>query len=290
MKKFCTKLASLFNFFSNNASSVSYAYTSNRCQYREFGIYDDGKSLIKKHPNLAKDIQSLSVDHLLSDAYPHYKKLSSALQNLPEYLPFLKTTLQQDFFFAAFDQTTPSNDFSGKKRTGPKDVQKFILERIKSQLETPRQNHEFVVEDNGKIIGYVELFEPKVMYGQKQIEWGVFVSPEYQANGYGKELLISAIDYAFKNLEIDRVFATVDPDNIRSLNNIVYNGGGIQTGEEHSKYSHMDGGGSKRLLFYISPNDFYSAVENKGHQKYLVKTGADNTQSKPPSDKKGYTQ
>lgn len=289
MKKFCTKLAEYFNLFSNGTSTVDYVYTSDRCQYREFGVYADGKSLVKKYPSLAKDIQTMDVDHLLSDAYPHSKKLSSALQNLPEYLPFLKTTLQQDFFFAAFDQTSPDNDAPGKKRTGPKDVQKFILERIKSQLDAPRQNYEFVVEDKGTVVGYVELFDPKVMYGKKQYEWGVFVCPEHQANGYGKELLISAIDYAFKNLETDRIFATVDPDNIRSLNNIIYNGGGTQTGETHSKYSHLDGGGSKRLLFYIAPEDFYQAVENKSNQKYLIKGSNNSNSSKGADNKKGYS-
>jgi hypothetical protein len=173
---------------------------------------------------------------------------------------------------AAFDQAAGSKIV---KKTGPKDVRRFILERIKNQYADPRPAFEFVVESGEKIVGYVELFDMKEFLNVKQCERGIFITPEEQASGYGKEAILALTDFAFTRLGIDRVFTMADPDNIRSIGNIIHNSGGVKVGEEDSKYSHLQGGGKKRTLFHIYPENFYAAVRNKGNEAYLIKKGPD---------------
>ncbi len=84
------------------------SFCSQRCAYREFGLYPDGENFASKFPHLAKEVVEYDLDHLMSDDFPAKEALSSALQKLPEYLSFLKTVLRNDFFFAAFDQTDES--------------------------------------------------------------------------------------------------------------------------------------------------------------------------------------
>jgi hypothetical protein len=245
-------------------------FKSERCEYREFGVYDDGQTFAAKHPELLKDIVSNDLDYLMSDEYPGREKLGSAIRRLPEYLCFLKTTCKNDFFFAAFGQSAGED---GVKRTSQKDVERFVLERVKNQFADPRKSYEFVVEVNNEVIGYVELFDEKPYEAGLQFERGIFISADHQAHGYGKEAIIALTDYAFKVLSVGRIFTMVDPNNTRSLNNIVHNSGGVHIGETESKYAHLDGGGEKRYLFHIYPDNFYAAVHGKGNQKYLINTG-----------------
>lgn len=245
-------------------------FKSQRCTYRAFGIYASGETFADKHPQLAEDIKNHDIDYLMSKDYPARDALASAIRRLPEYLSFLKTTCQKDFFFAAFDQSKKVKGQPEIKKTGPKDVEKFVLERIKNQYTDPRLHHEFVMEVGGKVAGYGELFDSKTVDGKKQCEWGVFINPDQQAHGYGKEVLLALTDYAFKTLKMDRVFATADPDNLRSVNNILRNGGGVKVGEALSPYTHLDGGGKKRDLFYIDPTGFYAAVALKGNAALLM--------------------
>jgi hypothetical protein len=114
------------------------------------------------------------------------------------------------------------------------------------------------------------LFDPQTSDTGLQHERGVFIAPRHQAHGYGKEAIIALTDYAFQELKLASLRTMVDPENTRSLNNIVHNSGGVKYGEAESKYAHLDGGGKLRYLFHIYPENFYSAVEIKGNQKYLM--------------------
>ena len=245
-------------------------FKSERCDYREFGVYADGQSFAEKHPALLEAIKSQTLEQLTAKDNPLADELGHAVRKLPEYLSFLKTTLKADFFFAAFSQSEPNPHAPEGKRTGQKDVENFVLERIKNQYSEPRQNYEFVVETGNKVIGYVELFDPKPCEHGLQYERGVFITGGEQGGGYGKEAIIALTDFAFKHLGIGRIFTMVDPENERSRNNILHNSGGVHFGEEESKYYHLDGGGKTRHQFHIYPAKFYAAVESKGNQKYLA--------------------
>lgn len=246
------------------------ALSSTRCTYREFGSSANGQTFADKHPELAQMIKDNDVADLMSPEFSETQKLSSLIRKMPEYSAFLKTTMRSDFFFAAFDQSSAVEGHKIVKKTGPKDMEKFIIERLKNQLEVPRKNHEFVIEAEGAIVGYVELFDTKRVEGKMQCERGVFINPEYQSAGFGKEAVIAVTDYAFRTLGMEQIFTMVDPDNLRSVNNITQNSGGVLVGQEDSKYAHLQGGGKERHLFHIYPQNFYKAVVSKQHHGFLM--------------------
>ena len=192
--------------------------------------------------------------------------------------------LRDDFFFAAFSQTARKKGDPKVKRTGANDVERFIIERIKSQYEEPRQSYEFVVEAGGKVVGYVELFDSKPFEAGLQFERGIFINSDEQAHGYGKEAIIALTDYAFKVLGTGRVFTMADPNNVRSVSNITRNSGGEKVGDADSKYAHLDGGGTKRELFHIYPEKFYGAVEERGNTMFLIRENAGDITEKKPAE------
>lgn len=256
-------------------------FSSERCEYREFGVYKDGQTFAEKHPALAEAIRTSSVDEVMSPKHPLRADMKAALRALPEFKAYYKTVLKDDFFFAAFGQSARKKN-STLKRTGARDVEQFIAERLKSQYEEPRKSYEFVVEAGGKVVGYVELFDSKPAVAGLQFERGIFINSDEQAHGYGKEAIIALTDYAFKVLGSERIFTMADPNNVRSVSNITKNSGGQKIGETESKYAHLDGGGTKRELFHIYPDKFYGAVEERGNTMFLIKeNAADITEKKP---------
>jgi hypothetical protein len=100
-----------------NEKSAPPVFRSERCQYREFGIYADGQSFAAKHPELAAAVAAQDAATLLDKSNPLYPALSTALRELPEYKAFLKTTSAKDFFFAAFGQSYNRRD--NPERSGP---------------------------------------------------------------------------------------------------------------------------------------------------------------------------
>jgi hypothetical protein len=56
-----------------------------------------------------------------------------------------------------------------------------------------------------------------------------------------------------------------------------------------SKYSHLEGGGKTRMLFHVYPENFYSAVRNKGTEKYLAQLSPQiQDKAQPPQAHKGF--
>ncbi|MEZ0262625.1 MAG: GNAT family N-acetyltransferase [Alphaproteobacteria bacterium] len=261
-------------------------FSSERCEYREFGVYEDGQNFAVKHPALFEHVLKNDIKMLMSSRSPLRKELRAAIRELPEFKAYRKTVLRDDFFFAAFPQTARKKGDPKAKRTGANDVERFIIERIQSQYEDPRKSYEFVVEAGGKVVGYVELFDSQPAVAGLQFERGIFITSDQQAHGYGKEAIIALTDYAFKVLGSERIFTMADPDNVRSVSNITKNSGGEKVGEADSKYAHLDGGGTKRELFHIYPEKFYGAVEERGNTMFLIRENADDITKKPAPDAK----
>jgi RimJ/RimL family protein N-acetyltransferase len=50
-----------------------------------------------------------------------------------------------------------------------------------------------------------------------QVEIGYTIAPEFQGQGYAHEALIAVTDYLFQKLKKHRIFASGDPNNIKSV-------------------------------------------------------------------------
>ena len=205
--------------------------------------------------------------------------IQDALKNLPEYTAFIEVVNNRNFFYAGFQQSGKKQNSGGNEERFPTetDVMLHILEKIKTQYVEPRTDFEFVVESGGTVIGGAEVYYYQQIADletgslKTQVEHGEFILPSHQGKGYGKESTVAIMDFAFQRLQVDQVYAMVNPDNKRSLTNISMNTGAKKIGEGPSKYAHMTGGGTRRFFFTSDKVSFYEAVQKQGNQGFLIR-------------------
>lgn len=97
------------------------------------------------------------------------------------------------------------------------EVSKFIRQMIKIPPDKPGTWYQIAIclKDNGNLIGDCGLRFP--MDSSLQTEIGITIAPPYQSLGYASETLEAIFNYLFYNLKKHRIFASVDPDNRRSI-------------------------------------------------------------------------
>jgi RimJ/RimL family protein N-acetyltransferase len=96
-----------------------------------------------------------------------------------------------------------------------KDTVEFVQKAMETQKENPRMKYEWAIEHplSGLIGGCgITIIDKKNMTS----EIGYCLNREYWGNGYGTEVARSLIDHCFRELEMHRIIATCDPENIGS--------------------------------------------------------------------------
>lgn len=68
---------------------------------------------------------------------------------------------------------------------------------------------------NGMLIGDIGIH---FMEDDAQVEIGYTLTPDYQGQGYAFEAVRAVIDYSFLTLKKHRITASVDPQNLKSIN------------------------------------------------------------------------
>lgn len=96
------------------------------------------------------------------------------------------------------------------------DTQAFLNEIIRYQLDNPRYDYEIAVvtKENNKLIGAcsIHISSPRNREG-----WiGYCYNREYWRKGYASEAANEIIRFGFEDLNLHRIFATCDPNNIGS--------------------------------------------------------------------------
>lgn len=82
----------------------------------------------------------------------------------------------------------------------------------------------FVIDDGGKRCGIVELVNIRERH--RQCEFQIIVAPDAQGHGYAGRATRDALAYAFKNLNLNKVYLEVDNKNDRAIH--VYEKSGFQ--------------------------------------------------------------
>ncbi|MCG7850970.1 MAG: GNAT family N-acetyltransferase [Methanosarcinaceae archaeon] len=97
------------------------------------------------------------------------------------------------------------------------DVEEFIGSLQSNAFDTAGTWFQFAIclQESGQLIGdfgtHFGADDPR------QVEIGFTVSPAYQGHGYGTEAVMGVLDYILGPLKKHRVFASVDPRNVRSV-------------------------------------------------------------------------
>ena len=73
----------------------------------------------------------------------------------------------------------------------------------------------FVVEDKDQFIGVVELMYIDGLHRHTEIQ--VIIHPDHQGHGYAQSAIKAGIEYAFKVLNMHKVYLYVDVDNAAAI-------------------------------------------------------------------------
>lgn len=128
------------------------------------------------------------------------------------------------------------------------ELEDLYLKHIHDQSE-----RRFIAETGaGERIGLVELVE--ITYIHRRAEFQIIIAPERQGQGYGAAVTKLAADYAFRVLNINKLYLTVSTDNEAAI--ALYRACGfIEEGHLVAEYF-VDGHYQDALRMYQLQRDF----------------------------------
>lgn len=77
-----------------------------------------------------------------------------------------------------------------------------------------KQGYTFAVEYAGKVIGTASYMGFDEYYGSVEIGYGI--NSDYWHKGFGTQIVSALLHYAFKKMDMQRVWAKIMPENERS--------------------------------------------------------------------------
>lgn len=97
------------------------------------------------------------------------------------------------------------------------DVEDFICDKIAKTFNIPDTWYQLSIFIKGfpELIGDIGIHF--IEADHLQVEIGYTLSIEHQGKGYASEAIEGVIDYLFHTYHKHRIFASVDPDNIKSI-------------------------------------------------------------------------
>lgn len=95
------------------------------------------------------------------------------------------------------------------------DVTKIVESRLASQIESPRKNYDFILclKDTDEMIGAMGL---SISDEGRQAELGYNLKKRFWGNGYATEAAKGFLKFGFLGLELHRITARCDEENIAS--------------------------------------------------------------------------
>lgn len=128
------------------------------------------------------------------------------------------------------------------------ELEDLYLKHIHDQSE-----RRFIAETfAGERIGLVELVE--ITYIHRRAEFQIIVSPDRQGQGYGREVTTLAADYAFRVLNINKLYLVVSTENEAAIS-IYRDCGFIEEGRLIDEFF-VDGHYQDALRMYQLQRDF----------------------------------
>lgn len=99
----------------------------------------------------------------------------------------------------------------------PEDSRAFLRHVLAEAAARPRRNYTLAVEllEDSHVAGTVSLTVRDAQHAQAEL--GYFLHPDLWGNGYATEAARLILGFAFSELALHRVFATVDPRNLASV-------------------------------------------------------------------------
>lgn len=139
------------------------------------------------------------------------------------------------------------------------ELEDLYIKHIHDQSE-----RRFIVElESGERVGLVELVE--ITYIHRRAEFQIIIAPEFQGEGYGRLVTQMAADYAFRVLNINKLYLVVSTDNPAAIK--VYQDCGFKEEGRLVNEFFVDGHYQDALRMYQLQTEFISTQTSpKGEQ------------------------
>lgn len=98
------------------------------------------------------------------------------------------------------------------------------LSRLYDKHVSDQGERRFIIEHETDPVGLVELVE--IDYIHRRAEFQIIIAPEWQGRGYSRTATWMAVDYAFRVLNLYKVYLIVDKENHRAIR--TYEGCGFE--------------------------------------------------------------
>lgn len=92
-------------------------------------------------------------------------------------------------------------------------TEKDEIDYIKNKMDNDATMFSMLEKDTREFIGNIEFFNRTF----DAAEWGIVITTKMQNKGYGKEALMSSVEYGFNELGLNRIFLSVYADNPRAV-------------------------------------------------------------------------
>ncbi|GEE02288.1 diamine N-acetyltransferase [Gordonia spumicola] len=113
-----------------------------------------------------------------------------------------------------------------------------------------RTARRFIIDDDGEAVGIVELVDIRETH--RNCEFQIIVAPGRQGHGYAQTATTLILDYAFKTLNLHKVYLQVDDENEGAIH--VYRKCGFQVEGHQREEFWVDGGyhDATRMVVFAS--------------------------------------
>lgn len=141
------------------------------------------------------------------------------------------------------------------------ELEELYLKHIHDQSE-----RRFIVETpDGEPVGLVELVE--ITYIHRRAEFQIIIAPPHQGNGYAKPATQAALDYAFRVLNLHKLYLVVSTENPVAIS--IYQDCGFAE-EGHLKDEFFVDGAYQNALRMFQTQDVYLS-DHGGSDKFRLR-------------------
>lgn len=92
---------------------------------------------------------------------------------------------------------------------------KTKLEENYEKQEENSSDRKFILHDGSEQLGFVALY--KIDYIHRKAEFAIMIDPKHQGKGYAIPATNLAMDYAFRKLNLNKLYLIVDKENEKAI-------------------------------------------------------------------------
>lgn len=123
--------------------------------------------------------------------------------------PFDSDNMDHRYISVVLDNDVSFHDYVGETN--------YLIENAKSKQENGHRDCVYIIKNNDDYLGLITLI---TLNGKPYLAMGII--PNKQGYHFGKNVLKEYIEYLFREYpEYDKIFSSINPQNEKSINNVL---------------------------------------------------------------------